>query len=316
MKITFLDASTLGEDIDLSPVGELGELCIFPGTSEEEVLKNANDSDVLILNKVKINEKTLPDPGKVKLICITATGFDNVDLDFCRKNNIAVCNVVGYSTDSVAQITIATVLYLASHLNEFNAYVRSGEYTDSGIANRLVPVYRELSGQTWGIVGCGNIGTKVGQVAEALGCRVIVNKRTPHAFFETVDLDTLCSESDIITIHSPLNDATRGIIGAEKIALMKDGVILVNEARGAVTDEAAVTEAVKNGKIGAFGTDVYSVEPFGREHPFTEIMHMDNVCLTPHMAWGAYESRKRCLDEVIMNIKSFVEGNTRNRIDL
>ena len=316
MKITFLDASTLGADIDLSPVGELGELCIFPGTSEEEVLKNSNDSDVLILNKVKINEKTLPDPGKVKLICITATGFDNVDLDFCRKNNIAVCNVVGYSTDSVAQITIATVLNLTSHISEFNAYVRSGEYTESGVANRLVPMYRELAGQTWGIVGCGNIGTKVGQVAEALGCRVIVNKRTPHPYFETVDLDTLCRESDIITIHSPLNDETRGLIDAKKISMMKDGVVIVNEARGAVTDELAVADGVKSGKIGAFGTDVYSVEPFGKDHPFTEIMQMDNVCLTPHMAWGAYESRKRCLDEVILNIKSFVEGQKRNRIDL
>ncbi len=316
MKITFLDASTLGDDIDLSPVGELCELEIFPGTSEEEVLKNTKDSDVLILNKVKINEKTLPNPGTVKLICITATGFDNVDLDFCRKNNIAVCNVVGYSTDSVAQITVATVLSLASHISEFNAYVRSGEYTKSGVANRLKPVYRELSGQTWGIVGCGNIGTKVGQVAEALGCRVIVNKRTPHARFETVDISTLCRESDIITIHSPLNDETRGLINSEKIALMKDGVILVNEARGAVTDEKAVADAVKSGKIGAFGTDVYSVEPFGEDHPFAEIMHLDNVCLTPHMAWGAYESRKRCLDEVILNIKSFVSGEKRNRIDI
>lgn len=315
MKITVLDSATLGADLDLSPISELGELTCYANTTAEETSDHCKDSDVLIINKVKINENTLPDTGSIKLICLFATGYDNVDLDYCRKKGIGVCNVVGYSTDSVAQVTVASVLYLANNLRAFTRHVRSGDYTTAGVANYLVPAYNELSGKTWGIVGCGNIGTAVGNVAKALGCRVIANKRTPGGSFENADIDTLCKESDIITIHTPLSDDTRGLISRERIALMKKNVILVNAARGAVTDEAAIAEAVAKGNIGAFGTDVYSVEPFGAEHPFAAIMHMDNVCLTPHMAWAAVEARERCRDEIIKNIASFIKGEKRNRVE-
>lgn len=315
MKITVLDSATLGADLDLSPLGELGEVKCYTHTSSEETPCHCSGSDVLILNKVKINENTLPDTGNIKLICLFATGYDNVDLDYCRKNGIGVCNVVGYSTDSVAQVTVAMVLYLANNLKAFTRYVSSGDYTRSGVANYLVPTYNELNGKTWGIVGCGNIGSAVGRVAEALGCRVLANKRTPGGEFENADIDTLCKESDIITIHTPLSDATRGLIGKERIALMKKNVIIVNVARGAVTDEAAIAKAVAAGDIGGFGADVYSAEPFGADHPFNSIMNLDNVCLTPHMAWGAHEARQRCLDEIIKNITAFTRGEKRNRVD-
>ena len=316
MKIAILDASTLGADLDLSPVSGLGEVSIYPTTSPDEINEHCKGNDVLILNKVKINENTLKDYDGIKLICITATGFDNVDLDFCREKNIAVCNVVGYSTNSVAQVTVASVLSLFNHLPEFMHHVKSGDYTKGGVANCLTPIYPELEGKVWGIVGCGNIGTKVGKIAEAFGCRVIAFKRTPHEYFETADIDTLCKKSDIITIHAPLSDATKHLINKERISMMKKSVVIVNAARGAVTDEKAVADAILSGDIGAFGTDVYSAEPFGEDHPFTQIMQRDNVCLTPHMAWGAVEARQRCLSEVIQNIRSFFSGEIRNRVDL
>ena len=315
MKIAVLDSATLGADLDLSPLGELGEVKCYTHTTADETPEHCKGADVLVINKVKINKSTLPDTGSVKLICIFATGYDNVDITYCNEKGIAVCNVVGYSTDSVAQVTVAMVLYLANNLRAFTRHVSSGDYTRSGVANYLVPAYNELRGKTWGIVGCGNIGSAVGRVAKALGCKVLANKRTPSSEFENADIDTLCKESDIITIHTPLSDATRGLIGKERIALMKKNVIIVNVARGAVTDEAAIAEAVANGDIGGFGADVYSAEPFDASHPFSAIMHMDNVCLTPHMAWGAHEARQRCLDEIIKNITAFTCGEKRNRVD-
>lgn len=316
MKISVLDSSTLGNDLDLSVLKNYGELEIYSSTTTEETPAHCMDSDILVINKVKINENTLPDPGKVKLICLFATGFDNVDINYCKKHSIALCNVVGYSTDSVAQLTIAIVLNLACRIPEFSHHVTSGDYTKGGIANWLVPVYNELMGKTWGIVGLGNIGKRVAKVAEAFGCNVLVNKRTPSDEYENADIDTLCRESDIITIHTPLTDETHHLINQKRISMMKKNVILVNVARGLVTDESAVAKAIKDGKIGGFGCDVFSKEPFGNDHPFYEIMHLDNVCLTPHMAWGAYEARVRCLDEICKNIESFNSGNTRNRLDI
>ena len=315
-KITVLDSATLGYDLDLSPLSNMGDVEIYENTSPEMVESRIEDSDVVVINKIKLNESNLSNAKKLKLICIAATGYDNIDIPFCRSKNIAVCNVVGYSTQSVSQITVATVLSLASHLGEHNDTVKSGRYTDSGVANSLTPVYHEIAGKTWGIVGYGNIGRQVGRVAEAFGCRVIACRRNPDGDEKYRTLEELCEESDIITVHTPLNASTKGIISREAIAKMKKDVIFVNAARGAVTDEKALADAVKEGRIGAFGSDVYSVEPFGKDHPFYEIKELPNVCLTPHMAWGAYEARVRCLGEIIENIKAFYEGRERCRVDL
>lgn len=315
MKISVLDASTLGEDLDLSPLSAFGEVVLHQTTTAEQTPERCMDSDILIINKVKINENTLPSTGKVKLICLFATGYDNIDTDYCRKKGIGVCNVVGYSTNSVSQVTVAIALSLANNLKAYRRYVAQGSYTASGVANHLVPPYNELCGKVWGIVGCGNIGRTVGKVADALGCRVLANTRSGKTEFENVDLDTLCRKSDIISIHTPLSEETRGLIGKEKLSLMKKNVIIVNVARGAVTDESAIAEAIKERRIGAFGADVFSTEPFSEDHPFYEIKDFDNVCLTPHMAWSAFEARKRCLDEITENITSFLNGGTRNRVD-
>jgi glycerate dehydrogenase len=315
MQITFLDAQTLGDDLSFDELSALGEVTVYPKTAPNEITAHAKGADVLVLNKVKINAETLGENDTLRLICITATGFDNVDLDFCRRRGIAVCNVVGYSTQSVAQVTVAMALSLITHLPEYAACVSSGDYTASGVANALTPVYHEIAGKTWGIVGFGNIGRQVGRVAEALGCRVLVNKRTPVEGWECVDFDTVCQNSDILSIHTPLNDTTRNLLDERHIAMLKPHAIVINVARGAVTDEAALAAAVREGRIGGLGVDVYSAEPLPADHPFQAIKSLPNVCLTPHMAWGAYETRVRLLSEIAENIRSYLIGEKRNRID-
>lgn len=314
MRAVILDAKTLGDDIRLDTIESAASLTAYPLTATEEIADRIADAEIVIVNKIRLNESNLREADKLRLICVAATGYDNIDTEYCRGRGIAVCNVKGYSTHSVAQLTIALVLSLMMHLPDFTDFVRSGAYSASGVANRLYPAFHELYGKTWGIVGAGNIGGKVARIAEAFGCRVIVCRRGQDPVFHTVDIDTLCRTSDIVSVHTPLNDETRGMISRERVLSMKDGVILVNAARGAVTDEAAVAEAVRTGKIGGFGCDVYSEEPFGENHPFYSLRNHPAVCLTPHMAWGAVEARQRCMDEIGANIRAFQTGELRCRV--
>lgn len=316
MKITVLDRMSLGEDTPLSVLDKFGETIIYDSTSAEELVDHVADSDVIVLNKVKITAQAIRSAQNLKLICVFATGYDNIDVAVARECGVAVCNVPGYSTDSVALFTMATTLALYTHLKEYSGYVMDGSYTASGVANKLTPVYHEMSGKTWGIIGYGNIGRAVGKIAESMGARVIVNKRTPIDCCECVDIETLCRESDIITVHCPLNDGTRGLINSKTIALMKPDVVLVNEARGAVLCEEDVATAIENGRIAAFGCDVYSAEPFGEEHPYNSIKDLKNVILTPHAAWGAYEARARCISIIADNIDAFFSGKIKNRVDI
>lgn len=316
MKIVILDKLAMGEDTPFELLDSLGEVVTYDSTAPDEIKDHVGDADVIVLNKVKIAKEIIEAANNLKLICVFATGFDNIDIVTAKKCGVAVCNVPGYSTDSVVMFTVSTVLALAAHLKEYSDYVRSGKYSESSSANKITPVFHEIRGLTWGILGCGNIGVAVLKVAEALGARVIVNKRTPSDSYECVDIDTLCKESDIITLHCPLNDGTRNLINSERISLMKDNVILVNEARGAVVNEADVAKAVLDKKIGAFGCDVYSTEPFLKSHPYYKIKDLDNVILTPHAAWGAYEARERCMQVICENIRSFVNGELLNRVDI
>ena len=316
MKITILDSATLGSDLTLNMFDELGTVCVYPSTSHELVAERITDSDIIIVNKIVLNESNLQYADSLKLICVTATGYDNIDISYCKSRGIAVCNVAGYSSESVALVTAALVTSLNAHLTEYRRHCVCGEYTRLGVQNHLVPVYHELSSMTWGIVGLGNIGRRVMDIARAFGANVIVCKRTPEDGIKCVDIDTLCSTADIITIHTPLNDSTRNLINKDRIASMKNNVIVVNTARGAVVDEAALAEAVKQSRIGGIGVDVYSLEPYPSDSPYAAIADMDNVILTPHMAWGAYESRVRCMNEIVFNIKAFLKGETRNRVDI
>ena len=314
IKIAILDAATLGKDIDLSVFKPLGDVEIYDLSTGVEIAERIKDCDVCVINKVKLTAEVLKNAKNLKLICVAATGYDNIDKEYCKNNGIALCNVAGYSVNSVSQLTLAMVLSASVNLDSFKNSVADGTYSAGNVQNILTPVYHEIAGQTWGIIGYGQIGKKVGDVAKALGCKVIVNKRTPIENEECVSVDEILERSDIITIHTPLTDETRNLIGEKEINKMKDGVILINVARGAVTDEKAVAEAIKNGKIGFFGCDVYSTEPMPQNHPFYEIKGFDNVCLTPHMAWGAFESRSRCIKEICLNIEAFFKGEKRNRI--
>lgn len=316
MKIVYLDAKTLGDDLDLSAVSELGEAVIYENTPQSEVKNVITDADVIIVNKLKLNESNLPCAKNLKLICVTATGYDNIDIGYCREHNIAVCNVEGYSSHSVAQLTVAMALNLSMKLRSFTDFVDDGSYTKSGVANKLTPTYHEMNGKVWGIVGLGAIGRQVANVASALGCKVIAFKRTPDSSIPCCNLSYLFKKSDIISIHLPLSDKTKNIIDKELISQMKKDAILINVARGAVTDEEALALAVLENKIGGLGVDVYSQEPFGEEHPFYKLIGNKKVLFTPHMAWGAYEARTRCLDEVLENIKAFYNGEIRNRLDI
>ncbi len=313
MKIVVLDAATLGADLDLQPLHELGECEVFQATEPRQVGERLQGCHVAVVNKIRLNEENLCHAEDLKLICVAATGYDNIDVAYCTAHGIAVCNVVGYSSHSVAQLTVSLVLSLANHLGEYSGFVTSGEYAKSGVANRLTPVYHELYGKTWGIVGYGNIGREVAGIAGALGCGVLYCRNTPDG--QAVDIDTLCREADIITLHTPLTEQTGQLIDGKRLALMKPQVILVNAARGAVTDEAAVARAIQEGRIGGFGCDVYTAEPFSENHPFYDIMHLPNVLLTPHMAWGAYEARVRCLNEIKENISSFFAGGRKGRVN-
>lgn len=316
MKIVFLDTLAIGEDMDLDLFSTLGELCLYERSSADDVGERIVDCDVVITNKVKLDENNLSAAKNLKLICVTATGYDNIDIKYAREHGIGVCNVVGYSSASVAQVTVGMVLSLVNRENEYRMSVSSGEYSSRGVANILSPTYHEIEGMTWGIIGYGNIGKRVADVARALGCRVLVNRKHGTSDDENTDIDTLCRECDIITLHTPLNEETRGLINSKRISMMRDGVILVNVARGAVTDEYAVAEAVKSGKIVGFACDVYSVEPFPAEHPFYLLRNQSNVIMTPHMAWGAREARLRLCDEVKKNIISYFNGEIRNRVEI
>ena len=314
MKIVILDYITLGSDLDFSPVYALGEVVKYPTSTIEEAKERVKDADVIIVNKVKIGAQVLDSATNLKLICETATGYDNIDIEYCKSRGIAVANTPGYSTFCVAQVTVSIASYLMTRLGEYRDFVHSGSYSAGNSANKLEPVYHEFYGQTWGIIGFGNIGRAVGNVARALGCNVIVNKRTPVSDFECVSLGELLERSDIISIHCPLTEQTRGMISENEIKLMKPSAIVINVARGAVWDEKAMANAILENKIGGLGCDVYSVEPFGSEHPFSKILDKNNVCLTPHMAWGAFETRTRCFNTVASNIEAYLNGTAQNRI--
>ena len=315
MKIVVLDAATLGGDLDLSPLNALGQVTVYENTTADELAERITDADITISNKLKLNRGNLAGAKNLKLICVCATGFDCIDVAYCREKGIGVCNVPGYSTESVSQLTLTMALALMGHLWEYRHHVHSGDYSRGGVANCLTPVWHEIAGKTWGVIGGGNIGQRVAGLAEAFGCKVLMCRRKADDRYETVDVDTLCERSDIISVHVPLSDETRGMIGAEQIAKMRKHTIFINVARGLAADEEALTRAIEEERNGGLGVDVFSGEPFGADHPYTRILDRDNVLLTPHTAWGAIETRNRCMAIVAENIRAWQAGKRNNRVE-
>ncbi len=316
LNIVMLDTSTLGGDIKFSMFDRFGTVYEYEKTDEESVAERICEADVIIVNKIRLNETNLCNAKRLKLICVTATGYDNIDVKYCRRQGIAVCNVKGYSTESVAQVTLSMALSLVNNLSYFDRYVKDGRYTNSGTQNKVEPVFHEMNTMTWGVIGLGSIGKRVAELAESFGCRVLAYKRTDDPQYNCVPIDKLCAESDIISIHLPLNEGTREIINKERISKMKKNAIVINAARGAVVDERALTEAIRCGKLGGLGIDVYSYEPMSEDSPYCGITACDNVIFTPHMAWGAYEARVRCMEEIAENIDAFYKGIKRNRVEI
>lgn len=315
MKIAILDAKTLGDDMEFSQFDKFGEVQVYQTTSALQLEDRIKDVDVIIVNKIKLGENNLKNAKKLKLICVTATGYDNIDTTYCWHREIAVCNVKGYSTSSVAQVTAAMAMSLVTHLNDFDSYVKDGRYTEGGVQNHLKPYFHELEGMTWGIIGYGNIGKRVAQIASALGAKTLINPHRVKGGFDYATLDEVCNSSDIISVHVPLTSETRGMIDEKHIAMMKKTAVFINVSRGAVADEEALVNAIQDGRLGGLGIDVYSTEPLAKDSPYNRILHKRNVIFTPHMAWGAYEARKRCMDEIEKNIDTFFMGGTRNRVD-
>ena len=315
MKIVVLEKMSLGFDVDISFYEEFGEVTYYDTTRPEEIADRVADADIIIANKAPLNESTLKAAKNLKLICETATGYNNVDIEYCKAKGIRVTNAVGYSTPIVAQHTFALALYLLEKLPVFDQYVKSGEYEKAPMFTCFEPYFTELEGKTWGIIGLGNIGRKVAQIASVFGCRVIFysasgNNNTTE--YERVDFDTLLAQSDIISLHCPLTDRTQNIMNAEAFAKMKTTAILINVARGPVVDEQALYDALTTGEIAAAGLDVLNKEPIAADNPLAQIKDSTKLFITPHMAWGSNEARTRCAKEVYLNIKSFLAGEERN----
>lgn len=315
MNIVFLETDTLGTDVDLTQFEQLGNVIKYPCSNPLEDGNRIANADIVIVNKVPMNESTLKAAVNLKLICITGTGTNIVDFNYTNKKGIAVANVKGYSTQSVIQHTFALLFYLYDKLAYYDQYVKSGEYIRADIfANHSIK-FHELSGKTWGIIGLGEIGRGVAAIAKTFGCNVIYYSTTGknhNPNYSSVDLDTLLTTSDIISIHAPLNDTTRNIIDEVELRKMKKNAVLLNLGRGPIINEAALTKALKEEWIAAAGLDVISVEPMTADNPLIEIQDSTKLIITPHIAWATVEARQRVTEEVYQNIVAFQNGLQRN----
>lgn len=315
-----LDAATVGADIDLSKFSGLGEFVRYDISTSEEAREHlaSSDADVLIVNKVPVNKYTLEQAHNIKLVCLTATGYNNVDLAYTRSRGITVTNVAGYSTFSVVQHTFAMLFYLLEKLSYYDNFVKSGKYVDYPIFCHFSNTFHELYGMTWGIVGLGNIGREVARTARAFGCNVIyysTSGRNHDPDYERVGFDELLARSDIVSIHAPLNDNTRALMNMDAFVKMKSSAILLNAGRGPIVSEKDLTDALNNGVIAAAGLDVLEEEPMRADNPLLAIKDSTKLLITPHIAWATCEARTRLLDEVYKNITGFYNGERRNVID-
>lgn len=318
MRIVILERNSVGTDVSVDSISKYGETTVYRNTTAEDVAERVKDAEIIIANKALLNEATLKNAQKVKLICEFATGYDNVDLAYCKSRGIKVANVVNYSTDAVAQHTFALCLYILEKLHHYDAYVKSGEYASQDRFSNFDIPYTELAGKTWGIIGMGNIGRKVAEIAKAFGCHVIfysVTGKSSCTEYEQVNFDTLLRESDVLSLHCPLSDITRNLINLDALKKMKETAILINVARGpVVNDEDLYTALTENYILGA-GLDVTGTEPMKDSNPLSKIKDSNRLIITPHMAWASIEARERCVSETCKNIEAFLKGENRNIVN-
>lgn len=315
MKIVFLETDTLGNDVNLTQFDTLGEVIKYPLTVPTQVPERVKDADIVIVNKLPMNETTLAEAANLKLICLTATGTNIVDFNYTNSKNIAVTNVSGYSTRSVIQHTFALLFYVYEKLSYYDEFVKSGEYIRSDIFSHFEKKFNELYGKTWGIIGLGEIGRGVAEIAKLFGCTIIyysTSGRNDNSDYKRVEFDTLLSNSDVISIHAPLNDKTMNLIGEEELKQMKNSAILLNLGRGPIVDEHALYKALSEDWIAGAGLDVLTVEPMSADNPLSKIKDSTKLIITPHIAWATVEARQRVTDEVYRNIIAYLDGEERN----
>ncbi len=306
MKIVFLDASTLG-DTPMDEIKSLGEYVAYPFSTREEALQRVGDCDVLIINKVKVDQELISAAPKLKLICEAATGVNNIDLKAAERRGIPVRNVAGYSTDSVVQATFTHLLSLVGNAPYFDEYVKSGKYSSGRIFTDVSHPFTELSGKTMGIIGMGAIGTKVASVASAFGMNAVYfsTSGTGHCTeYPSLPLAKLLSVSDAVSVHAPLNERTAGLIGEPELRMMKPTAVLLNLGRGGIVDEAALAAAVDSGTIAGAALDVYVSEPLPADSPLMHLKHPERFRFSPHTAWASRESLVRLVSKVAENIRN------------
>ena len=318
MKLVVLDGYTLNPgDLDWNVLGNFGPITVYPITKDEEIVERIGDADIVFTNKTPITEAVLEQCPNIRYVGEMATGFDNLDLEALRAHGVAVANVPDYGGIAVAQHTMALLLELANRTMWNHQRVINGEWTGNTIPARGAwqMEMTELSGKTIGFVGFGTIAIYAARMARAFGMRTLGYSRTERAegreVAEYVDLDTLLRESDVVSLHMPLNDASRNIMNRETFAKMKKGAFLINTARGALVDEEALVEALDNGTVAGFATDVLVEEPFNMAHP---LMGREDVVLTPHIAWGPQATRARLLQICADNLEDFLKGTSLNRL--
>ena len=307
LKIVFLDAQTLGSDISLAPVSDLGDYVSYPFTKPEDVLSRIAGFDVVITNKVWMGKEQIDASPALKLICVAATGTNNVDTAYAASKGIPVRNAVDYSTESVTQVTWMHILNLVGKARYFDDYVKDGSYSTSGcFTNATVPFF-ELRGKTYGTVGLGNIGSRVSAVAEAFGMKVLYYPTSgkPHSdrYEADTDLDSFLSRCDVVSVHCPLNERTNGLIGYEQLTWMKRSAVIVNMGRGGIVVEADLARALDEGLIAGAATDVFTKEPLPSGHPYLKMQHPERLLLTPHIGWASREARICLVDKIAANIK-------------
>lgn len=304
MKIVFLDAGTMGTS-SLAPIESQGELVAWPNSTPEESVARVSDCDVLIVNKIKVNDRLLDAAPRLRLVCEAGTGINNIDVDACERRGVLVRNVAGYSTDSVVQETFMHILNLLGNGAYFDEVVKSGAYSRSGLFTDYSRPFIEMAGKTLGVIGLGAIGSKVARIGTAFGMKVVYysTSGTSHSTeYPSVPLERLMRESDVISVHAPYNERTAGLVGEKELRMMKPKAIIVNMGRGGIVVEDALAKVIDEGVIGGAGLDVYSVEPIPADHPLLHTRHPERLSLTPHVAWASIEAREQLIQSIADNI--------------
>lgn len=310
MKIVFLDAKTIGDDIDLSAYDKLGEVVKYDFSTPQEVNARVADADVIVLNKVPVNRETIGGAKNLKLVCVTATGTNNLDKEYLDSRGIAWRNVAGYSTESVAQHTFAMLFYLLEHLPYYDEYVKSEKYVEDKMFTHFTKTFSEINGMTWGIIGMGAIGRRVAELAKLFGCEVIYYSTTgknDQKAYRRVSFEELLEQSDIVSVHAPLTEQTENLMDAEAFSRMKPSAIFLNLGRGPIVSEQALADALESGEIRAAGLDVLCAEPMSRENPLRRLKDSDKLLITPHIAWASLEARTRLMEIILGQIREFFD---------